>query len=325
MAESLGVTFRSLPLLAAVLIAPLLLAFLIAREHHRVRVARRFISERLRGVANPLRAFRPYLVSIGLLAATVALAGPRMGFTTIPIEERETNRVLAIDVSQSMAAGDVGASRLDTAKALARRIIDAQPGRVGLVVFEMRPEVVSPLTNDADAVVALLDSIQPGELGDPGTDLAAGLTASQRLLEADPNQKGDIVLISDGEDQGSRLAEALGRLRERGTAVSTITLGSSGGSTIPRGESGGELRDDNGDIVFTYARPQALQQIAKETGGRAYVNPVGAHELDTLAAPPAAGAARMKNIRVPVERYQWPLAFACVFLLFGSFVNRGAE
>ena len=324
MAENLGLTFRSLPILLAALAAPLFLGFLIAREHHRIRLARRFVSERLRGIANPLRAFRPYVVAAGLLAATLALAGPRMGFTTIPIEERETNRVLAIDVSQSMGAVDAGGSRLDTAKALARRIIDAQPGRVGLVVFEMRPEVISPLTNDADAVTALLDSIQPGEIGDPGTDLAAGLLSALRLLEADPSQKGDIVLISDGEDQGARLAEALRKVRARGVPVSTILLGSTTGSTIPRDEGGGDLRDESGDVVFTYARPEPLAQIAKETGGRAYVNPFGARDLDSLAAPPS-GSARAKQVRVPVERYQWPLALACMALLIGSFANRGAE
>lgn len=324
MAESLGLTFRSTAVLAVALLAPLALAFLVAREHHRVRLARRFMSERLRGVANPVRAFRPYIVAIGLVAAAVALAGPRSGFMTIPIEERESNRVLAIDVSLSMAAMDAGASRLDAAKALAKRIIDAQPGRVGLVVFEMRSEVVSPLTNDVDAVVALLESIQPGELADAGTDLSSGLGAAEQLIESDPGQKGDIVLISDGEDQGSRTPDTLRRLRARGIVVSTITIGSTNGSTIPRGEGGGDLRDDNGDVIFTYAHPDTLQQVAKETGGRAYVNPFGARELDTLAAPPT-GATRAKHVRIPIERYQWPLALACMALLLGSFTNRGSE
>jgi hypothetical protein len=76
--------------------------------------------------------------------------------------------------------------------------------------------------------------------------------------------------------------------------------------------------------VYTYAHPELLQRAASATGGRAVVNPVGAHALDTRAAAPSR-AARPKNLRVPVERFQWPLAFACVALLFGSFVNRGAE
>ncbi len=324
MAENLGLTFRSMPLLALALLAPIAAAFLVAREHHRARLARRFIAERLRGLANPMRAIRPYVLALSLLAAVVALAGPRAGFTTIPVEERETNRVIAIDVSQSMAAADAGPSRLDAAKAIAKRIIESHPGRVALVIFEMRSDVVSPLTTDDEAVEALLDSIQPGELSDPGTDLGVGLTAAMRLIDSDPAQKGDIIVISDGEDQGTKTADAVQKLAARGVPVSTITLGSTSGSTIPRSEGGGDLRDDNGDVVYTYAHPEAMQKVAKQTGGRAYVNPFGAHDLDTLAAP-RSGIARQKNVRVPVERYQWPLALACIALLFGSFVHRGAE
>lgn len=324
MAENLGLTFRSMPLLALALVAPVALVFLIAREHHRVRVARRFVAERLRGIANPARALRPYVAALSLLAAAVALAGPRAGFTTIPIEERETNRVLLIDVSQSMAATDGGASRLDAAKAIANRLIAGDPGRIGVVIFEMRPEVVSPLTTDDEAVESLLASIQPGDLSEPGTDLGAGLTAAAKLIEADPVQKGDIVVISDGEDQGNRTDDVVRRLASRGVAVSTITIGSTSGSTIPRPDGGGDLRDDNGDVVYTYAHPEVLQRIAKLTGGRAYVNPFGAHDLDSLAAPPSTRA-RQKNVRVPIERFQWPLALACIALLCGSFLNRGAE
>lgn len=324
MAENLGLTFRSMPLLALALLAPVALAFLIAREHHRIRLARRFVAERLRGVANPMRVLRPYAGALSLLAAVVALAGPRAGFTTVPVEERETNRVLLIDVSQSMAALDAGATRLDTAKAIANRIIEAHPGRMALVVFEMRPEVVSPLTTDDEAVESLLASIQPGDVGEPGTDLGAGLDAAAKLIESDPAQKGDIVVISDGEDQGNHTEDVVRRLAARGIAVSTITIGSTSGSTIPRVEGGGDLHDDNGDVVYSYAHPEALQRVAKLTGGRAYVNPFGAHDVDALASP-AGGIARQKNVRVPIERFQWPLALACVAMLLGSFANRGAE
>ena len=324
MAEAFGLTFRSNAWLAAALVTPLALIFFIARERHRVRLARRFIAERLRGVANPARALRPYIVTLGLLAAAVALAGPRAGFTTMPIDEHETNRVLVIDVSNSMGAQDSGATRLEAAKAIAKRIIESHPGRIALVVFEMRPEVVSPLTTDDEAVEALLESIQPGELGDPGTDLGTALDASAKLIESDPGQKGDIVVISDGEDQGTRTDETVKRLASRGIAISTITIGSTSGSTIPRGEGGGDLRDDNGEIVYTYAHPELLQRVSRATGGRTYVNPFGAHDLDALASPPNSQL-RQKTIRVPVERYQWPLAFACIAVLLGSFVNRGAD
>lgn len=323
MAESLGVTFRSWPLLAMAGLVPVALILLIARERHRARLAARFVSERLRGLANPARVLRPYLAALALLGAAVALAGPRAGFHVVPVEERETNRIIAIDVSESMAAQDVGTSRLDGAKAIAKRIIESDPGRIGVVIFETRAEVVCPLTSDDEAVSALVDSIQPGELSAPGTDLGTALTAALRMLTSDPTAKGDIVVLSDGEDQGSKLDDALRHLHEKGVSVSTVVIGTTAGSTIARAD-GGELRDDNGDVVRTYAHPEVLERVAAETGGRFYPNPFGEHALDTLAAPPVTGA-HQRQVKQPIERYQWPLALAFIALLCGSLLNRGTE
>jgi len=323
MAENFGLTFRSLPLLALTALGPIALIFLIARERHRMRVARRFVSENLRGIANPLRAVRPYLIAAALLAAAIALAGPRAGFTVMPVEARESNRVIAIDVSESMGATDVGASRLDAAKAIAKRIIESDTGRIGLVIFESRAEVVSPLTNDDEAVSALIDSIQTGEVADPGTDLGGAVAGAMRIVDSDPAQKTDVIIISDGEDQGTRLEDALRRAKDKGVTVSTIVIGSTAGSTIRRAD-GGDLRDDFGDVVHTFAHPEVMQQIARATGGRFYVNPFGEHDLDSLAGPPSSKG-RSKNVKVPIERFQWPLALAAFAILLGSFTNRGAE
>jgi Ca-activated chloride channel family protein len=316
-------TFRAPQLLWLALAVPLALLFFLARERTRTLVARRFVSERLRGIANSLRSIRPWLVALALLGCVAALAGPEMGFRVVPIEARETNRVIVIDVSLSMLAQDVGTSRLDAAKAIAKRIIDAQSGRVGLVIFESAAEVGSPLTSDGEAVEALLDSIQAGEVSNPGSDISVALNAALRLVAGDPAQSGDIVVISDGEDQGTKLDETIAKLAQRGIPVSTILVGTSGGSTIPRPEGGGDLRDDSGQIVTTYARPEVLQKIASATGGTFYANPFGEHALDSLAT--AGGVKRQKNVRIPIERYQWPLAFAWVAFFLGSLANRGTE
>lgn len=317
-----AITFRIPQMLWLAAAVPLALLFFFARERRRIRIARRFVSERLRGVANPLRSIRPWLAALTLLGCVIALAGPEAGFRVVPIEQRESNRVIAIDVSLSMAAQDVGTSRLDAAKAIAKRIIDAQQGRVGLVVFESAAEVVSPLTSDDEAVEALLDSIQAGEVSNPGSDLSVALMAALRLA-GDTAQRGDIVVISDGEDQSTRLDDTIAKLAQRGVPVSTILIGTAAGSTIPRPEGGGDLADDNGQVVTTYAHPEALQKIAAATGGKFYANPFGEHALDSMAA--SGGAMKQRNVRVPIERYQWPLAFACVAMFLGSLANRGAE
>ena len=190
-------------------------------------------------------------------------------------------------------------------------------------MFESGAEVICPLTSDDEAVDELIDSVQPGEVGDPGTDLGTAIIKASLLVDVDPTQKGDIVVISDGEDQGARIDEALRRLRGRGISVSTICVGTTNGSTIPRAD-GMDLRDDNGEVIDTYAHPEVLEHVARATGGRFYENPFGEHDLDSLAAAPSAKG-RDRNVKVPIERFQWPLALGMIALLLGSFVNRGAE
>src|SRR5688572_21540050 len=109
-------SFRSLTFLWLLALVPFALMLFLARERLRARIAHRFATERLRGVTNPARPLRPWLLGIALLASIVALAGPYSGFTLVPIVAREANRVFAIDVSNSMSAEDVGTSRLSAAK-----------------------------------------------------------------------------------------------------------------------------------------------------------------------------------------------------------------
>ncbi|MDP9195138.1 MAG: VWA domain-containing protein [Acidobacteriota bacterium] len=316
-------SFRMTTLLWLLAIVPFALLFFVVRERQRVRIARRFASERLRGVSSSWRALRPWLLGAALALAVVALAGPRAGFHLVPIVAREANRVLVIDVSNSMAAEDVGTSRLSAAKALAMQLADAQQGRVALVIFEADPEVVSPLTTDTLAVSALIDTIAPGEIGEPGSDLGNAILAALRLIESDAAQRADIVVISDGEEQGVRIREAVQRARTRGVEVSTIVVGSAQGSTIPT--SNGALRDESGNVVTTFARTEAMSEVARDTGGTMLENPFAARALDPLLRNGTVATQRETETRVPIDRYQWPLALAFAALFGGSLLHRGAE
>ena len=315
-------SFRSPQWLWLLAMAPVFVALLVARERRRAELARRFASERLRGLSNPARAVRPWLLGIAIAALSLALSGPYAGYRSVAVTGTESNRILAIDVSHSMSAEDVGTSRLAAAKAVAKRLIEHHRGRVGLIVFEARAEVVSPLTNDSEALIALLETIQPGEAGIPGSDIGAAVTAALRLTEGDATQKADIVVISDGEEQGSHLADAMRRAKARDVRVSGITVGTARGSTIPRGD--GVLRD-NGEIVTTRARHETMQRLARGTGGIALENPFSEHSLDMLIARQTAGSARQTEVRMPIDRFQWPLACAFLLLFCASLLNRGAE
>ena len=320
-------TFRAPEWLWLLAALPLILPFLVARERRRAHVARRFVSERLRGGPNPLRTARPWVLSLAIAATSVALAGPYAGFTTVEVRTREANRIIAIDVSHSMGAEDVGTTRLAAAKAIVKRLIARHDGRIGLIAFESAAEVISPLTSDSEAVMALAETLQTGEVGRPGSDIGAAVLAALELLEADPGQKADLVVISDGEEQGRRIDDAIQRARARGVAVSGVVVGTAEGSTIPLndGVRSGVLRDESSDPVVTYARADVLDRLARGTAGRMLENPFSEHALDPLMARAQSGTERTSEVRVPLDRFQWPLALAFVGFFCASILNRGAE
>jgi Ca-activated chloride channel family protein len=172
-------------------------------------------------------------------------------------------------------------------------------------------------------VSALLDTISAGEVGEPGSDLGSAILAALRLIETDSAQRADLVVLSDGEEQGVRVAEAVSRAKSRGVEVSTIVIGTAQGGTIPTGR--GPLRDDSGNIVTTYARTEVMTEVARETGGTLLQNPFGARALDPLLRNTRSATQRETEARMPIDRYQWPLAFAFIALLGGSLLHRGAE
>jgi Ca-activated chloride channel family protein len=321
-----GLTFRQPELLWLLAAAPLAALFLWTREHIRRSRAQRFASERLRGVWNQARWLRPLFLMLGLIGATLALAGPRYGFTLRTVEEPESNRVILLDSSHSMAAEDVGTSRLDAAVAIAKRLVESEPGRVALILFEGEAEVVSPLTSDHAAVQTLLESLSAGEAAEAGSDMAVALKKAIELVPGGAAGSTDVILISDGEHRGGDFERVLEEVAAAGLRVSTVLVGSDEGSTIPIGE-GRFLRDEDGQMVISRADAANLRRIAQRTGGQFFDNPFGQITLRRLTSGVEFDGSRKsgRTARVPVEHYQWPLGFALAMFLCGSLAHRGAE
>ena len=80
------------------------------------------------------RRLTPTLLLTALALLLVSLARPQ---ATIAEPRREGTVILAFDVSGSMAATDLRPSRMEAAKAAARRFVENQPStvRIGVVAF----------------------------------------------------------------------------------------------------------------------------------------------------------------------------------------------
>jgi Ca-activated chloride channel homolog len=189
----------------------------------------------------------PLALLLGAVACVV------LAFAQFRVEQSATQGtvILTIDASNSMDRQDVAPNRLAAATAAARTFIAQLPEGfpVGLVTFAGTPTVVSPPTLDHEAVAAALDDLPRGK----GTVIGDGLAASLDELEADIEQNGDrpsaIVLLSDGNDTGSRVppADAAARAARLGIPVYTVVLGVAG-------EDGG-------------ADAALLASVAETTGG----------------------------------------------------------
>lgn len=324
MVEASGLTFRAGWMIALALLIPLAAILFFRTERLRRDLAERFVAARMRGGDGRARRVRPILLTASLLAIVLASSGPRYGYSLRSIPGDDTFRVIILDTSESMAAEDVGTSRFVAARAIARQLIESSSGRVGLIVFEREADIISPLTSDLGALLVLLDSVSTGQMSEAGSDLGKALLKGVSLVEKLDRRGVDFVIISDGEDQGHTLSNAIRKLREEQIPVSAVAIGNSQGATIPTPD--GPLRDSSGETVRTAADPERMSRIAKSTGGRLYVNPFAAASLDGLInARPPAQRTEDRQVRVPTERYQWPLSIGLVLAFVASFLHRGAE
>jgi Ca-activated chloride channel family protein len=319
-----GLTFAYPERLWLALLAVPLFLLLVRQESVRRTAADRFISERMRGLSNGLRSVRPYIIIGAVVAGVLAAAGPQLGFELREAPTVEANTLIVLDLSASMDVRDVGASRLVAGKALARRIIDRSPGRVGLVVYEGTAEVIAPLTDDHSAVVTLLDSLRTGELAEAGSDLSKAIEVALALAETGGTRSTEAVIISDGEHRGRAWDEQLAIARTRGLRISAIVIGTSDGGGVPDG-SGGELADEEGNLIVSRASTEPLATIADECGGTLWINPFGEETLLSLQRDFGEFTGSDRFDRIPKERYQWPLGVSVLLFLVSLVANRGAQ
>ncbi len=283
--------------------------------------ASRGLWDRLLADYRPRRlALSVALLALAVLGAALALAQPRWGTSRQKVERQGVDVVFVLDSSLSMGAFDAQPSRLYVAKALVRRMAEAMPGnRVALVQDEGEGMALTPLTLDGAVIDLLLDTVEPGSLPDPGTQIASGLETALKLFGQGSEKHRTIVLLSDGEDWGGGLERAAGRLHDEGVVVHAVGIGTPQGAPVPIPGAAGEFKhDENGKMVISQLHEEILEGIARATGG-AYLRATSA------ATDPAPILARIESMQKRTlesdtldtreERFQWPLAAAVLALL----------
>ncbi|HEY4871300.1 MAG TPA: VWA domain-containing protein [Candidatus Dormibacteraeota bacterium] len=259
-------SFRSPWLLLGLLAIPLLVGFYISSQQRRRAYAVRFTNlALLNQVMGKGPGFRRHLPAIlfiaGVAGLLLSIAGP---LATIRIPKGQTNVMLAVDVSGSMAATDVQPTRIEAAIAAGRTLIDKLPSnaQVGLVIFNSRAQVIAPLTSDKGSVKDALGSLAPG--GGTAIGDAIQVAVAQLANITDPNSTKSqnyamVVLLTDGSSNtGVDPATAAANAAQAKIPVQTVGIGARNQTTMVQGR------------VVDGVDEQALQQISSTTGGHYY-------------------------------------------------------
>ncbi len=269
------------------------------------------------------RMGRAALLLLVLSQLILAAARPQWGANKVEVEQKGSDVVIALDISQSMLAEDIKPSRLARAKAELSDLMDGLHGdRVGLVFFAGAAFPQCPLTVDYSAARLFLSQADPTMIGSQGTNIEAAMRTALELFREEKGGYRAVILVTDGEDFAGGLDEITRKLQESQVVVFPIGMGSAGGAPIPvyddHHQRQGFLRDENQQVVMTHLKEEPLVKLARDTGGIYVRAGSGGLDLARLSAglnslqSRAYQATRVTSYQ---ERYAWPLSAALLLLL----------
>ncbi|MDP6540504.1 MAG: VWA domain-containing protein [Planctomycetota bacterium] len=307
-------------LLAAPLVLTAGLWSLRARRAALRRLADERHLDRLLPDRSPARARGRILLACGgTLFAGLALLGPVRGYTLREVERKGLDIVFCIDTSRSMLAGDLKPDRLTRAKREIVGLLGRLKGdRTALLAFAGDVREVAPLTHDRVTLTHFTNTLTTEENLVGGTNLGGALERALALFDGRTGAHEAIVLLTDGEDLEGRGLEMARVAAERGIRVFVVGMGTAEGGKIADGARG-FVRDESGREVITRLGGATLEEIAGATGGAYLSAESSAIPLEELYTKRISQLEARDlwagKVRIPHDRYQWPLVLAVGCLL----------
>jgi Ca-activated chloride channel family protein len=274
-----------------------------------------------------VETLRSVLFFAGAVFLVLALARPQWGIVRERVERTGVDVALVLDTSLSMSVEDVSPNRFFLAKQSLSALMSRLAGdRFSLVAFEGEAYPLVPLTLDADAVALFLETLEPGFVPAPGSNLLSGIEAGIATF-VDPSRVNRvIVLVSDGEDLEDSLEASIKAAKKAGVIVHTVGVGSAQGGPVPDTDSNGNRNGyklENGEPVISRLNTENLIRLAQATGGKF----TQASPNNTSVAITASAIEAMENKQTASEflfrkqeRFQIPLGLSFlsfVLALFG--------
>lgn len=233
----------------------------------------------------------PLKIILELIALTllvIALARPWGGVKDEKTVKEGIEVVIAVDASNSMLASstsdDNGIDRMRTAKLILEKLINRLDNdRVGLIVYAGSAYTLIPVTSDYVSAKMFLNSIDPSQISNQGTDITAAIDMAAKSFSDDKKTGKAIILITDAEDleDKANVMTAAKDAAKDGIQIDVVGLGSTTPVPIPV-KGGGYLIDpETGEPVRTALNEDLATEIAS-AGKGIYVNASNKEALNEL-------------------------------------------
>ncbi len=209
----------------------------------------------------------------------LSAAGPTWKKVEVPGAKSEAILLVVLDLSPSMLVDDVSPNRLERAKFKIRDLLEANPGsKVGLMVYAGTAHpVVTPCT-DYKLVTYQLESLSPGIMPAPGTNLKAALAMADTIL-ARTEAPSTLFLVTDMLETSD--AELLGTFASQtGNSVEILALATLQGGRIPARQKG-TFEKENGEFVISKLDQNVLFKLQLMPG--IHVNTLSMEDDDVEA------------------------------------------
>lgn len=268
---------------------------------------------------------------LAMAAVLLGILDPKVGARLKEITTEGVDVMIALDVSNSMMAEDVGMPRLDLAQRTIERLINQLDGdRLGLVVFAGEAYVQCPITTDYGALKLFLDQVSCDLVPTQGTAIGRAIDVCAEGFDESSSASRVIVVMTDGENHEDDAEDAARRARKDGIEVHTIGMGSTEGAPIPLFDRYGHARgfksDADGKPVVTALNDAMLLGLADAGGGSFTLAGQGFVDLNPVRS--ALDASEQQEIAQVSytdfeHRASWFFLAAMVLLFGEAVINAG--
>lgn len=233
----------------------------------------------------------PIKITLSMLALTlivIAIARPWGGVKDEKTVKEGIEVIIAVDASNSMLASassdEKGIDRMRTAKLILEKLINRLDNdRVGLIVYAGDAYTLIPVTSDYVSAKLFLNSIDPSQISNQGTNITSAIDLATRSFSEDKKIGKAIILITDAEDleDEKSVMDAAKNAARNGIQLDVVGLGSTTPMPIPVKNSGFLINPETGEQVLTALNEDLATDIAK-AGKGIYVNASNNDALNEL-------------------------------------------